>query len=90
MTQGSADEGAIDCHLGDTAGEVMSVLVAVLCDPRGQELLQRAERARRDHLSAQRILLELLQVPLCMINVSDALVSLWSARLLMELSLIHI
>lgn len=64
MTQRRANESTVDRHLRHTAREVVTMLIAVLRDPRGQELLKRAERARRDHLRAQRILLELLQVPL--------------------------
>ena len=33
MTERCADERAVDGHLGHTASEVVSRLVAVLCDP---------------------------------------------------------
>lgn len=33
MTEGCADERAVDGHLGHTASEVVARLVAVLCDP---------------------------------------------------------
>jgi len=64
MAQRRANERAIDGHLGHTAGEVVTRLVAVFGDPRGQELLQSGERARCEHLGLERVFLELLQVPL--------------------------
>lgn len=64
MSQRRADKGTVDCHLGHAAREVVAMLITVLRNPRGQELLERAERAGCDHLRAQRVLLELLQVPL--------------------------
>ena len=45
VAERSADKGTIYCHLGDATGKVVPVLVAVFCDPRGEKLLQRGERA---------------------------------------------
>jgi hypothetical protein len=64
MTERCADERAVHGHLRHAASEVVSRLVAVFCDPRGQELLQSRKRARCEHLGLERVLLELLQVPL--------------------------
>lgn len=64
MAKGGADESTVDSHLGDARGEVMAMLVPVLCDPRGEELLQGGESARGQHLGAQRIGLQLLDVGL--------------------------
>ena len=73
MTERCADERAVHGHLGHTASEVVPRLVAILCDPRGQELLQGRERTRCEHLGLERVLLELLQVPLSHLRVSYAL-----------------
>jgi hypothetical protein len=59
-----ADEGTVDGHLGDTRGEVVAVLAPVVGDPRGEELLQTRQRARGEHLGAQRVLLQLLEIGL--------------------------
>jgi hypothetical protein len=62
VTERSADKGAVEGHLGDTRGEVVAILVAVLCDPRSEHFLGTRERARRDHLGAKRVGLQLAQV----------------------------
>lgn len=64
VAQRRADQGAVERHLGDARGEVVPVLVAVLRNVRGQELLQRRQRAGGKHLGAQRVGLELLEVGL--------------------------
>lgn len=64
MAERRTDEGAVDGHFGHPAGEVVAVLAAVFSDPRGEELLETRERARCDHLGADGVILELLQVPL--------------------------
>lgn len=64
MAERGADKGAVDGHLGDARSEVATVLVAVVGNPRGQELLQAREGARGEHLGAQRVGLQLLQVGL--------------------------
>lgn len=40
VADGSADEGTIDGHLGHTRCEIVSILVAILCDPRCNDFLQ--------------------------------------------------
>ena len=74
MAERCADERAVHGHFGHTASEIVSRLVAVLRNPRGQELLQGCERARCEHLGLEGVLLELLQVPLshftCQLRVS--------------------
>jgi hypothetical protein len=64
MTERRADECAVNGHLRHATGEVVTRLVAVFCDPRCQELLQGSKRTRCEHLGLERVLLELLQVPL--------------------------
>ena len=62
VAKGRADEGAVDGHLGDARGEVVARLAPVVGNPRGQKLLQAREGARRQHLGAQRVALQLLEV----------------------------
>lgn len=64
MSQWGADEGAIDCHLRHTAGEIVAALVAILGNPGCEELLECGERAGGDHLGAHGVILELLEIPL--------------------------
>ena len=64
MAQGSADEGAVCGHLGHARREVVAVLVAVLGQPRSKQLLAAGEGAGREHLGAQRMVLQLLDVGL--------------------------
>lgn len=64
MTQRRADKGAVCGHLGHSRGEVVAMLVTVLGEPRSEEFLETGESARRKHLRAQRVLLELIDVRL--------------------------
>lgn len=64
MAQGSADQGTVGGHLGHARGEVVAMLVAVLGQPRGEELLGAGEGSGRQHLGAQRVRLELLDIGL--------------------------
>ena len=64
VAQGGADEGAICRHLGDSRGEIVAVLVAILGEPRGHELLGTRESTSREHLGPQRVLLKLPEVSL--------------------------
>ena len=64
VAERGADEGAVQGHLGDARGEVVAVLAPVMGNPRGEELLQAGQGARGEHLGAQRVLLQLLQVGL--------------------------
>ncbi len=50
----------------------MAVLALVVRDPRREHLLQRGETAGREHLRAQRVALELLEVGLQRIARSSA------------------
>lgn len=64
MTQWRADKGAVCGHLGYSRGEVVAVLVTVFGEPRSEEFLETGESTRREHLRAQRVLLELIDVRL--------------------------
>lgn len=64
VTDGGADQGTVCGHLGDAGSEVVAVLVAVLGKPRGNELLGTGEGTGSQHLGAQRVVLELLDVGL--------------------------
>ena len=79
VAQWSADESSIDCHLWHAAGEVMTMLVAVLGDPGREELLESCQRAGSEHLCAQRIFLELLQIPLQLIHQHLTLLASYEA-----------
>jgi hypothetical protein len=57
VAQGRADEGAIGGHLGHARREVVAMLVAVLGQPRGEQLLAAGERTGREHLGAQGMVL---------------------------------
>jgi hypothetical protein len=62
VAEGSADKSTVESHLGHTRGEVVAILVAVLCDPGSEDFLGTRERTRGDHLGTQRVGLELAQV----------------------------
>lgn len=64
VAEGRADEGAVDGHLGHARGEVVARLAPVVGNPRGEELLQAREGARGEHLGAQGVALQLLEVGL--------------------------
>lgn len=64
MSQRRADKGTIDSHLRHATGEVVAMLAAVLCDPRSEELLRASKSAGCNHLGLQRVILQLLQIPL--------------------------
>jgi hypothetical protein len=64
MAKGRADDSAVKRHLGYTRGEVVAALAPIVRNPRGEKLLQTRERAGGEHLGAQRVALELLQVRL--------------------------
>lgn len=69
VAERGGDQGAVDGHLGHARGEVVAALAAVVGDPRGQELLQARQRARGEHLGAQRVALQLLEVRLRRMSV---------------------
>jgi hypothetical protein len=62
VSKGRADQGTVDGHLGDTRGEVVARLAPVVGNPRGQELLETRKGARGQHLGAQWVALQLLEV----------------------------
>ena len=64
MTERRADEGSVRGHLGHSSSEVVAVLVAVLCNPRGEQFLESGERSRGDHLGTEGVGLQLLEVGL--------------------------
>lgn len=64
VAEGCADQCTVDGHLGDARGEVMARLAPVVRDPRREELLETGEGARSEHLGAQRVALELLEIGL--------------------------
>jgi hypothetical protein len=68
VTERCADECAVDGHLGHARREVMPVLVLVVRNPRREDLLEAGEGTRRQHLGAERIRLQLLEV--CLRTVS--------------------
>ena len=82
MAKGRADEGAVRGHLGNTGGKVVAMLVAVLGEPRGNELLGTGEGACGEHLGAQRVRLKLLDVGLLSLSVrvrDAACASVWAS-----------
>lgn len=58
------DKGAVRGHLWHARREVVAVLVAVLCQPRGEHLLSTGQCAGGQHLGTHWVLLELLDVRL--------------------------
>lgn len=64
VAQRGGNEHAVERHLGDARAEVVAVLAHIVSEPRGEELLQTGEHTGGEHLSAQRVLLQLLQVGL--------------------------
>lgn len=64
MAQRRADEGSVCGHLGYARREVVAMLIAVLCEPRGNEFLSAGQGAGGQHLGAQRVRLQLVDVGL--------------------------
>lgn len=62
--EGRADESTIGSHLGHTRREVVTILVAVLGQEGCNELLCSGQRASGQHLGAEGVLFELLDVGL--------------------------
>jgi hypothetical protein len=46
----------------------VTMLITVLGNPRREKLLKSCQRAGREHLGAERVFLELLQVPLQLVR----------------------
>jgi hypothetical protein len=57
VAQRRADQGAIGGHLGHARCKVVAVLVAVLGQPRGEQLLAARQGARGEHLGPQGVVL---------------------------------
>jgi hypothetical protein len=74
VSERRANKGAVEGHLGHARGEVVPVLALVVRNPRREDLLQPRECARGQHLGAQRVGLQLLEV--CLDCVSAGSVSL--------------
>lgn len=64
MAQGRGNEHAVQRHLRDARAEVVAVLADIVGEPRGQQLLQTGEHTGGEHLGAQRVVLQLLEVGL--------------------------
>ena len=59
VTKRSANEGAVDGHLGHPRGEIVSALAPVMGDPRCEELLETRKSTGCEHLGAEGVGLEL-------------------------------
>jgi len=70
VSQWRADEGSIDRHLRHTRVDVAGMFANVLGDPRRKDFLYSRECAGSEHLCAQRVLLELLEVGLAREHLS--------------------
>lgn len=64
MAHGRADERAVDCHFRDAAVEIVAMAATVLGDPAGEQFLQAGEGAAGEHLCAQGVLFEGLDIGL--------------------------
>lgn len=64
MAQGRANESTVNGHLGHARGEVMPILVLIVRNPRCEELLSTGKGTGGQHLGAQWVGLELLEVGL--------------------------
>lgn len=73
VAHGSANQSTVGSHLGHARGEVVAVLVAVLGEERGQELLDTGQGTGSQHLGAERVGLELLDVGLRSIELAYSL-----------------
>jgi hypothetical protein len=75
VSKGRADQGTVDSHLGDTRSEVVARLAPVVGDPRCKELLQTRQSTRGQHLGAQWVALQLLEVCLSRQQSVDCLIT---------------
>lgn len=64
VAEGRGDEHAVERHLGDARGEVVAMLADIVGQVGGEEFLETREHTRGEHLGAQRVVLELLEVGL--------------------------
>lgn len=72
MAERSADKGTVCGHLRNSGCKVVSILVSVLGNPRGEELLKCRKRSRCEHLRSQWVCLELLEVGLQHLMLADS------------------
>jgi hypothetical protein len=59
-----ADESPICSHLWDARSKVVAILIAILCNPRREQLLQTRQPPRCQHLGPERIRLKLPEIGL--------------------------
>ena len=71
MAQGGADEHAVEKHLGDARAEVVAVFADIVGDPGGDELLKAGEDTGGQHLGAQRVGLQMLEIELFFCGLAD-------------------
>lgn len=64
MSQRRTDKGSVRRHLRHSRGEVVAMLIAILCNPRCEQFLQCGQGAGRQHLSPERVCLQLAEVSL--------------------------
>lgn len=64
VAEGRGDEHAVQRHLGDARREVVAMLADIVGQVGGEEFLETREHTRGEHLGAQRVVLELLEVGL--------------------------
>jgi hypothetical protein len=64
MSQRRANKGTVHSHFGHARGEVVTILVLVMRNPRCEELLGARKGTGSQHLGAQWVVLELLKVGL--------------------------
>lgn len=64
MAEGRGNEHAVQEHLRHTGAEVMAMFADIVGDPRSDELLSTRENTGSEHLRAQRVRLELLEIHL--------------------------
>jgi len=64
VTQGRGDKHAVQGHLRDARAEIVTVLADIMSEPRGEQFLHTREHTRGEHLGAQRVVLQLLEVGL--------------------------
>lgn len=58
------NESTVGSHLGNARGEIVTVLVAVLGKPRGENFLKTGESTSCEHLGPEGVLLKFLDVGL--------------------------
>lgn len=64
MAQRGGNEHAVKGHLRDARAEVVAVLSDIVSEPGGEQFLDTREHTGGEHLGAQRVVLQLLEVGL--------------------------